>query len=183
MSNNSEQKIIDAALKIFSEKGYVGATTMAIAEEAGLSEKTLFRRFKSKENLFNMTVIAKGQQMQKFFDESVLEDKEFESPRDCMETLINNYRKLGDDHFEFFHLSINERTRIHEPFQQYFNFKISEYLQEHIPNKKIDYMTFGLTISAFMYMVITERNLGGKAIDLDYVLARFIENCVICLQD
>ena len=48
MSNTTEQKILEAALKMFAQKGYKGATTMIIAEEAGFSEKTLFRRFKTK---------------------------------------------------------------------------------------------------------------------------------------
>lgn len=47
MADETKQKILDAALKIFAEKGYKGATTMSIAEEAGFSEKTLFRKFKT----------------------------------------------------------------------------------------------------------------------------------------
>ncbi len=41
-----------ATLKLISEKGYVGATTREIAQEAGVTELTLFRHFKSKERLF-----------------------------------------------------------------------------------------------------------------------------------
>ena len=175
MTSQTEEKIINAALKVFSEKGYVGATTMNIAEESGFSEKTLFRKFKTKENLFNMTIIQKGIEMGKFFQESVLIEKEFEDNRDFLENLIKNYRDLGNHYFEYFHLAINERTRIHEPVQVEFNFIVSEYLRKHIPGKKIDYMTLGLTISAFMYMTITEYNLGHHAIDLDTVLENFID--------
>lgn len=46
MTDETEQKILDAALKIFSQKGYDGAKTKAIAEESGFSEVTLFKRFK-----------------------------------------------------------------------------------------------------------------------------------------
>lgn len=41
--------ILDAALRLFSQKGFLGATTRQIAREAGV---TLFRRFGSKEELF-----------------------------------------------------------------------------------------------------------------------------------
>jgi len=35
MTKIKEQKFLDAALKIFAEKGYKGATTVTIAKEAG----------------------------------------------------------------------------------------------------------------------------------------------------
>lgn len=46
-----KKKILDAALKTFSIDGYSGSTTKKIAEEANVAEVTLFRKFKSKENL------------------------------------------------------------------------------------------------------------------------------------
>ena len=182
MTIDTEQKIINSSLKVFSERGYVGATTVLIAEESGFSEKTLFRRFKSKKNLFNVTITQKGGEMLKFFGESVLTNKNFKNPRDFLEALINNYRKLGDNYFEFFHLAISERTRIHEPIMLEFNFKLSEYIKANIPGKKIDYMTFGLIISSFMYMTITEYNLGRQAIDLDTVLENFIDFLLVAIQ-
>ena len=182
MTINTEQKIIDSSLKVFSERGYVGATTILIAEESGFSEKTLYRRFKSKKNLFNITILQKGMEMGKFFEESVLVNKNFKNTRDFIETLINNYRKLGDHYFEFFHLTISERTRIHEPIMEVFNFKISEYIKANIPDKEIDYMTFGLIISSFMYMTITEYNLGRQAIDLDTVLEKFVDILLFAIQ-
>ncbi len=182
MTNTTEQKIINSSLKVFSERGYVGATTVLIAEESGYSEKTLFRRFKSKKNLFNTTILQKGMEMGKFFEESVLVKKNFQNPRDFLETLISNYRKLGDHYFEFFHLAISERTRIHEPIMEEFNFKLSEYIKANIPDRKIDYMTYGLTISSFMYMTITEYNLGRQAIDLDIVLEKFIDILLFAIQ-
>jgi TetR/AcrR family transcriptional regulator len=182
MTNTTEQEIINSSLKVFSERGYLGATTVLIAEKSGYSEKTLFRRFKSKKNLFNTTILQKGMEMGKFFEESVLVKKNFKNPRDFLETLIRNYRKLGDHYFEFFHLAISERTRIHEPIMEEFNFKLSEYIKANIPDKEIDYMTFGLIISSFMYMTITEYNLGRQAIDLDTVLEKFIDILLFAIQ-
>jgi AcrR family transcriptional regulator len=46
-----EEKILNATLKVLAAEGYDGARTRAIAEEAGVSEVTLFRKFKNKENL------------------------------------------------------------------------------------------------------------------------------------
>jgi AcrR family transcriptional regulator len=48
----AREKILEAALKLFSLKGYTGATTKDISKEAKVAEVTLFRHFSSKEVLF-----------------------------------------------------------------------------------------------------------------------------------
>jgi AcrR family transcriptional regulator len=48
----TRQRILDAAVQLFSERGYDGATTRAIAALAGVNEVTLFRHFGSKKSLF-----------------------------------------------------------------------------------------------------------------------------------
>ena len=46
------KELLDATLKLISEKGYLGSTTREIAQEAGVTELTLFRHFGTKEKLF-----------------------------------------------------------------------------------------------------------------------------------
>lgn len=46
-----QQEILEAALKVFSQKGFKGATTKEIAAEAGISEGTIFRYFKTKKDI------------------------------------------------------------------------------------------------------------------------------------
>ena len=48
----TKEKILDAALELFSEKGFKATTTKIIAEKAEVNEVTLFRYFGSKEKLF-----------------------------------------------------------------------------------------------------------------------------------
>jgi len=52
MKETTQQRLLEATLKLISEKGYPGATTREIAQEAGVTELTLFRHFGSKEKLF-----------------------------------------------------------------------------------------------------------------------------------
>ncbi len=47
----TRERIIEAAMEVFTEKGYEGATTRAIAERARVNEVTLFRHFETKKNL------------------------------------------------------------------------------------------------------------------------------------
>jgi AcrR family transcriptional regulator len=49
----ARDRILEAALKVFSRNGYLGATTREIAREAGVAELTLFRHFQTKEGLFD----------------------------------------------------------------------------------------------------------------------------------
>lgn len=51
-SESTRQVVLDAALRKFSEKSFLGATTIEIAEEAGVSEKTLFDLFGDKKTLY-----------------------------------------------------------------------------------------------------------------------------------
>jgi AcrR family transcriptional regulator len=49
-------RILEAALRVFAETGYRGATTRRIAQEADVNEVTLFRNFGSKEELMRAAV-------------------------------------------------------------------------------------------------------------------------------
>lgn len=52
----TKDRILKTGLKLFSEKGDLGATTKDIARMAGIAEITLFRHFSSKEKLFEEVV-------------------------------------------------------------------------------------------------------------------------------
>jgi AcrR family transcriptional regulator len=52
MGSKIDGKILEHAIKCFAERGYYGTTTKEIAVAADVTEGSLFRLFKSKENLF-----------------------------------------------------------------------------------------------------------------------------------
>lgn len=52
MSSLTADKILNASIILFSQKGYDSVTTKEIAREAGVSEMTVFRHFLNKRNLF-----------------------------------------------------------------------------------------------------------------------------------
>ncbi|MGH7363167.1 MAG: TetR/AcrR family transcriptional regulator [Candidatus Methylomirabilales bacterium] len=54
------QSIIQAALTLFSQKGFRGTTTREIAREAEVSEATIFKHFATKETLYSAIIDAKA---------------------------------------------------------------------------------------------------------------------------
>ncbi len=54
--------ILDAALRLFSERGLRGTTTRALADAVGVSEPVLYEHFKSKHELYAAIIEAKSQE-------------------------------------------------------------------------------------------------------------------------
>jgi AcrR family transcriptional regulator len=52
----TEEQILDAARDLFLKRGYSEATTAEIAREAGVSEGSLFKRFRGKKDLFRVAM-------------------------------------------------------------------------------------------------------------------------------
>ncbi|OCT17036.1 TetR family transcriptional regulator [Paenibacillus pectinilyticus] len=50
-------KIVQAAVEIFSEKGFAGSSTSEIAQKAGVAEGTIFRHYKTKKELL-LSIVA-----------------------------------------------------------------------------------------------------------------------------
>jgi TetR/AcrR family transcriptional regulator len=182
MTEETEQKILKASLKIFAEKGYKGATTSAIAEEAGFSEKTLFRKFKIKENLYNKVLITNGEKFVKEFMESVNVDTKFDTPADFLESFIKNLANVMLNNFEFFNLSLNESNKVLEPMMSNAVDFMGIYIEENIPNLDIDYKIFGFTISSFVYSITLERYIGRTYINYEYSIENFIKNTIHCVN-
>lgn len=86
------EQLLEAAVKVFANAGFRGATTRRIAQEAGVNEVTLFRQFGSKEGLILEAVLRAMGRLQ---DEVVLP----EHPVDPAAELLDWTRR----HFEFMH--------------------------------------------------------------------------------
>jgi len=63
-TDSAEERIIEAARKVFTQKGYAAARNRDIAEEAGINMALLHYYFRTKEKLFGLVMKEK---MQQFF--------------------------------------------------------------------------------------------------------------------
>ena len=77
MIDETEQKILEAALKLFSQKGYGGTTTRVIAANSGFTEMTIYTKFKAKQNLLDQVMIYGLGKMNEDASSMLFIDKEF----------------------------------------------------------------------------------------------------------
>jgi AcrR family transcriptional regulator len=180
--DQTEQKIIDAALILFSEKGYAGATTKIIAAKAGFTEMTLYTKFKTKQNLFDQVMLCGMKKLNEDAYSILLVDKEFEDPLDFLDTYVKNLEKFVWNNFEFFKLRFNQERKISEEFLMEGSYDFSKYIEKHIPNQKIDYMAFALTIFSFIYMFDLGKYHGRQDTSIEVVLDKFIYNLSLSLR-
>ena len=178
MTDKTKQKIVEAALELFAEKGYKGATTLTIAQKSGFSEKTLFRKFETKKNLFSSVLIQNYEKMTEDFD-SIIIDREFENSRDFLETLIKNLVKLGEDNFEFIKLTVNESNRIPGNFLEEFVNNLGEYVEKKIQNNEIDCRVFVFNLLSFIYLLLLD--YGRVFMNHDDAVEKFINNSTLCV--
>jgi len=66
-----KRRILDAAIKVFAETGFSGASMDAIAAEADLSKPTLYQYFPSKAELFQSMMAAPRDAMMLAFEETL----------------------------------------------------------------------------------------------------------------
>nr|WP_148930983.1 TetR/AcrR family transcriptional regulator [Paenibacillus methanolicus] len=95
---SSSDRLLWAAINLISEKGYNGVTTQEIAAAAGLSEKTLFRQFGSKQNLLESALdrFHYAEEMRTLFQEKLVWELEADLLTVCRtyHAVMNRNRKL-----------------------------------------------------------------------------------------
>jgi TetR/AcrR family transcriptional regulator len=166
--DETEIKILKAALAVFAEYGYNGATTNKIARKAGFSELTLFRKFKTKENLFN-TVL--NYNTHKFKDEyhTILDGKKYDSSYEFFRNTMLNMAQFADNNIEFIRLMVFEK-KIQEPVMGEFIHKIGGYLQDNLVSSDINFPAFSILMTSSLIILGNEKYLGRSFADEDDTL-------------
>lgn len=100
----TKEKIQNAALKLFSEKGFNGATTSEIAGEAGVAEGTIFRYFPTKKDLLmgvvNPVIVESLR--------DVIEKTKHSSPQEFLEAVLYNRLGLISQNIELVKIIVSE---------------------------------------------------------------------------
>ncbi len=141
-NGSTEDRIIYATIKLLDQYGLSGTTTRKIATEAGVSEVTIFRKFKTKHNLLNIT--------KKFYYDDFLEKVEnifeFDENTDLREYLIDVWKKsvaLTDEDLNIMKIGIDElreipfEDKVLPKFANIILFKLSSFFKLQIEKENI----------------------------------------------
>ena len=118
-----EEKIIKATFDILENEGLKGATTRKIAKKANVSEVTLFRKFKTKENLIKTAKIYHTETIIKKLNE-IFDFNETTSIEDYFTTTFYKVVNLTDKELNIIKIGIEEVRNI--PRENNLFLKISE---------------------------------------------------------
>ena len=127
----TEDRILDATIKLLDEVGWKGATTKKISAEAGVNEVTLFRKFQNKELLLKA---AKMRSSNKFLEELELLFKIDDSGdiKMYLMTIWQNASEMINKRINLIRISMEEVRGI--PFEEKVLPKISKMIIGHLAN-------------------------------------------------
>ena len=84
------KEILEAALELFSEKGFHNVSMLEIAQKGEFATGTLYKFFKNKEDLYKDLVLEQSETFHRALTEAI------EGPRDEVEKLRNYVRAKGE---------------------------------------------------------------------------------------
>lgn len=198
----TENRILKAALKLFSEKGFAATTTSEVAKEAEVAEGTIFRYFPRKTDLMKAVVILSIEK----FGESVaikplrdiLEDSEGKTLHTIFKEMATQRLELAEKHKDLIKIIWHEMA---------FNQEINSAIKNHIGRKaramlmdffeelkrqgKVKQIPSYLAMRAFVFMIIglfvervhssfmKEETSISKEEELDYIIGIFLNGVAV----
>ncbi len=95
--HESRKRIVDAAVKLFSQSGFNGTTMRMIAKEAGISVGGLYLYFKNKEELSLYLIKEK---LNEFYSKVLLPLKEIPSPSQALKEYFTKALEFAKENRE-----------------------------------------------------------------------------------
>ena len=126
---STEDRILDATIKLLDEVGFQGATTKRIASEAEVNEVTIFRKFNNKEKLLKA---AKERSANRFLEEldSLFDNDESSDVKFYLMTIWKEASKMIEKRINLIRISMEEVRGI--PFEEKVLPKISDMISHHL---------------------------------------------------
>ncbi len=125
--NSKELAIIQAAAKIFSEKGYNGTTTKEIAQEARLSEGSIFRYFENKMDILHhiLTYIIEivVPKLAVIPLEMIFSECKGKTPEEVIKIVVKNRWEIINENINFIRAVLSE-IHFHPDLQQIYKEKV-----------------------------------------------------------
>jgi AcrR family transcriptional regulator len=151
-----KKQILEAAAKVFAEKGFHRASTKAIAKAAGISEGTIYNYFTSKQEL--LTAL-----LQRLGDMSPLEETQHDSEHDPQRYYAEDFKArlaIMNQNLEILRPVLSEalidrdlRAVMIEGLRQQYVEPVEAYLQAHIESGDIRQITNTALMTRMMQTV------------------------------
>jgi len=144
MARNSEKKpqIIDAAIKVFAQKGFYNSKVADVAREAGIADGTIYLYFKNKDDLLISLFETKVEELLDTFKKALLA---FNSAKDKLNEFIRLYFQLMEeqpDLAEVLQVELRQSSKFIKDYhpQKFFDFLniIGDIIKEGQQNGEFD---------------------------------------------
>jgi len=185
--STTRDKLLEAAIKLFAEKGFNGTTTKEIAEKAEVNEALIFRHFSTKRDLYG-AIIEK-----KIFEEPGIEIA-LETHNDSKDDALvftaiatRMFDRCGKDpsFMRLLHFSALEghdlSDMFFETYVEYINMLICDYIETRIKDGALRNVNPLYASKAFIGMVVNQiiaQELFGEKkrgkIDQEQLIATFV---------
>jgi len=177
--NEKEIKILEAAIEIFAEKGFVSTSTNEIAKKANVAEGTIFRYFKTKKDLLKSIIKPTLVKTIAPFEMDRLSKAvfhlEYETFEDFLKALIKNRMDFAKKNTAVIKIIIQEipfqddmQVELKRLFKEKMYPKVAVVLQSFIDKGQISEMSvptiLRLIISSVVGLVISTVVLGDSPI-------------------
>ncbi|RMG55763.1 MAG: TetR/AcrR family transcriptional regulator [Bacteroidetes bacterium] len=95
-----QQRILEAALRLFAQEGYAATSTSKVAKAAGVSEGLIFRHFQSKEGLLQAILTQAHEMTRQAFAGVVLAS----DPKETIRKILELPYTISEAHYEMWRL-------------------------------------------------------------------------------
>ena len=183
--NDTDIKIINATFSILQKEGVTKATTKKIAEKAGVNEVTIFRKFKNKNHLVEVT---KEYYLKILFNklEEVFDFNEEDTIEKYLQSNFIGLLNLPDEEFSVFKIAMEEVRDIPEKKQlisritnviidkldEFFKFKIEKGEIRELDSRVLALVCFSVTFQSVVLLKVYDEN---PNINPDYYANSFLD--------
>lgn len=142
MAENTKERIMETALELFAERGYLGTSMNDIAKQLGFTKAALYKHYTSKQEILNRIV----ERMNEMDYERA---KQFEMPEGNLAEIVAAYQKTPVEKVrayskaQFLHWTEEEfssRFRKMLTLEQYRDPEMAQLYQKYLATGPVDYM-------------------------------------------
>lgn len=142
MAGDTKERIMETALELFAEKGYLGTSMNDIAKQLGFTKAALYKHYTSKQEILNRIV-------ERMNETDYERAKQFEMPEGNLTEIVAAYQKTPIEKVrayskaQFLHWTEEEfssRLRKMLTLEQYRDPEMAQLYQKYLATGPVDYM-------------------------------------------